>query len=204
MRACWRATRPFYESALLVQYLWPRSSAAATIGIGAAWRGATLRSSTRRARCGASSTWRGSCLLSVVCFIRRRAGLLPPGDVAATAWGSTRRHAAGLRVGVPDPGPRPRRAEVASAGAAGLRAETCVTRETPGTAAAPRVAMYPKVTSSTPLERRLVAVRRGSDRLTLRTRGAGHRRQHARNERHRRLPFAGAARTRRSQIQAHT
>ena len=34
---------------------WPRSSAAATIGIGVVWRGATLRYSTRRARSGASS-----------------------------------------------------------------------------------------------------------------------------------------------------
>ena len=128
MRVCWRATRPFYANVLRVRFPWPRSSAAATIGTDVVWRGATLRSSTRRARSGASSTWRGSCLLSVVCFIRRRAGLLPPGDVASTAWGSTRRHAAGLRVGVPDPGPRPRRAEVASAGAASLPAEPWVVR----------------------------------------------------------------------------
>ena len=36
-----------------------------------------------------------------------------------------------------------RAGDVASAGAAGLRAETCVARGAPGDAASPQVAMYP-------------------------------------------------------------
>ena len=72
--------------------------------------------------------------------------------------------------------------------------------------ASPRgvMAMYPKVSSS---KRRsatsVVAARRGEQRLPSHTRGAVLHGQHARNERRRRLPFAGAARPRRSQTQAH-
>ena len=78
----------------------------------------------------------------------------------------------------------------------------------PGSAgdASPRnaIAMYPNVSSS---KRRsatsVVAARRGEQRLPSHTRGAVLHGQHARNERRRRLPVAGAARPRRSQNQAH-
>ena len=72
--------------------------------------------------------------------------------------------------------------------------------------ASPRgvMAMYPNVSSS---KRRsatsVVAARRGEQRLPSHTRGAVLHGQHARNERRRRLPFAGAARPRRGQTQAH-
>ena len=183
MPGCSLAIQPFYESALLVQYLWPRSSAAATIGIEGVWRGATLRYSTRHGRSGASSTWRGSCLLSVVCFIRRRAGLLPPGDVASTAWGSTRRHAAGLRVGVPDPGPRPRRAEVASAGAASPPAEPWVVRGRCGRfdlAASAGLDLTTSYSYGVATAPSLVAVRRGEQRQAPREREVARRLPRAR------------------------
>ena len=185
MPGCWRATRPFYESVLRVRFPSRRSSAAATIGTDGVWRGATLRSSTRRARSGASSTWRGSCLLSVVCFIRRRAGLLPPGDVASTAWGSTRRHAAGLRVGVPDPGPRaPRGRRRGFRRAASLPVEPWVVRgrcERFDLAAATMLDLTTSYSYGIATAPSLVAVRRGEQRQAPRTRGAFLHGQHARN-----------------------